>query len=346
MGNVIWPMWAECPALTRAICVGYPSLSILVMMIASTSIGSGLVDSIFTCSIANVAHFKLWTLFIGPFFSPIGSGMNFLFMLFEIYMGMQYFPIREKEMGSLTFLVWMCVMNALINLVYLAAMCLVWKIQMGQPFSMLMFAPFSNKGLWPLIIVLLTLRMMSDPNGSSSVYGMFQIPNKWYPVGLVAVFCLISGPSILWNFVAALAIGYGYPFARFDRLMPSKVRISRIEQRCCQGGRCNLLSTSWVPATSTAAYEVETGDRRYATLSDFGRTSTGGSQLSVQGRNVQPDSSGGGGGGGNFTAFAGSGNRLGDGSNELVQPVQGQELRSLPASGDAQSDAAGPDNSA
>merc|ERR1712217_417012 len=140
----------------------------------------------------------------------------------------------------------------------------------------------------------------------------------------------MGGMTILWNFVAALIIGYGYPYANFDRLLPSKGRVSRVEQRCCQGGRCNFLSSSWVPATSTAAYEVETGDRRYATLSDMGRTSAGGSQLSMQSREVQPSSSG----GGNFTAFAGSGNRLGDGTGVPLAPAPPeQELRTVPTPG-------------
>merc|ERR1712113_572538 len=127
-------------------------MSVLLMIVASTSVG-WLVDALFECTIANVFHFKLWTLFIGPFFSPIGSGMNFLFMLFEIYMLMMYFPVREKEMGSLTLLIWMCLMNALINLAYLGIMALLWKIQYGQAFATLALAPFSSKGLWPLIII-------------------------------------------------------------------------------------------------------------------------------------------------------------------------------------------------
>merc|ERR1712186_14500 len=86
-----------------------------------------------------------------------------------------------------------------------------------------------------------------------------------------------------------------------------------LEQRCCRGAGCRLLGASWLPI------ENDSSDRRYASLTDFG---TGTQQLTAQGRDVQASPSrGGGGGGGSFEAFAGAGNRLGDGG-DIQQPVE------------------------
>merc|ERR1740123_40492 len=200
-------------------------------------------------------------------------------------------------------------MNGLVNIVFLIFMFILGMFYDG-PWE------HSSVGLWPLIMVVLTARCLSDPQGSSSFWGLVQIPNKWYPLALVAFFSLLNGFQIMWNLIAALVIGYTYHIAKYERFLPSKVRLARLEARCCRGGAISCLSAAWVPATNTPGFEVESGTRRYATLGDFASSGTGSQLTSQNNQNTtQPSSSGGGGGGGgNFTAFAGSGNRLGDGS--------------------------------
>jgi len=308
MGNVIQPLWAQCPGMTRRLLVGYPVLSLVLQAVLATNFG-WLVEALFKCSVHSIAQVKVWTLFIGPFCSPLSSGISFLFMIFELYMLMVYFPAQETTMGSTTLLIWTLLMNGLVNTVFLIFMFVAGFYDGG-------YWDQSSVGLWPLIMVVLTARCLSDPQGSSSFWGLVQIPNKWYPLALVAFFSLLNGMRIMWNFIAALVIGYTYHIARYERFLPSKVRAARLENRCCcRGGRCGvlcgILSDGWIPATNTPGFEAESGTRRYATLGDFASSGSG-SQLTSQ-NNTQPPSSGGG-GGGNFTAFAGSGNRLGDGS--------------------------------
>jgi len=300
MGNVIQPLWAQCPGLTRLLLVGYPVLSLALQAMLATNLG-WLVEGLFKCSVSSIAQLKLWTLFIGPFCSPLSSGMAFLFMLFELYMLMVYFPTQETTMGSTTLLIWTLLMNGLVNIVFLIFMFIL---------GMFFYGPWeqANVGLWPLIMVVLTARCMSDPQGSSSFWGLVQIPNKWYPLALVAFFSLLNGMRPMWNFMAALVIGYTYHIVRYERFLPSKVRVATLEARCCRGCRCGILGAGWIPTTNTPGFEVESGSRRFVTHGDFAGS---GSQLASQ-NNTQPPS--GGGDGGNFTAFAGCGNRLGDGS--------------------------------
>eukprot|EP00443_Scrippsiella_acuminata_P073245 CAMPEP_0115564522 /NCGR_PEP_ID=MMETSP0271-20121206/102597_1 /TAXON_ID=71861 /ORGANISM="Scrippsiella trochoidea, Strain CCMP3099" /LENGTH=205 /DNA_ID=CAMNT_0002998771 /DNA_START=201 /DNA_END=815 /DNA_ORIENTATION=+ len=204
----------------------------------------------------------------------MSGGFAFLMALFEVYMVMVQFPSREKAMGSTAFVLWMLAVNGLVNVVYLVMM----YIQYLTFNQMAYFMP--NTGLWPLVMVNLTLHLLADPQGSTSFWGLAQIPNKWYPLALVGIFSLINGFRIMWDFVAALIVGYGYAYAAL---------------------------TAWVPATTTPGYGADAGDRRYATLSDFGRTS--GQQLTAQGRNTdqgrQSGSGSSGSGGGGFQAFSG-----------------------------------------
>merc|ERR1719414_37445 len=205
-------------------------------------------------------------------------------------------------------------MNCLVNLVYLLIM-FAFSLAYRGSFMGMAYLEMSSHGLWPLILVSLTLRSLGDPSGSTNFWGLVQVPNKFYPICLVAFFCLLSGMRIMWNLVAALAIGYAYAFLHFDRLMPSRRWIDSLEGRCCRGC-AGVIGGPWVPPAGTSAFGASSG--RYA---DPGNSS----RLSLQGRTVQPAA-----GSSAFTAFAGSGNRLGDGSDgqPLSQPLAPMPPRS------------------
>jgi len=310
MGNVILPMWAQCPALTRMVCVGYPVLSLALMALSSTALG-WLVRALFVCNVRSVMSLWLWTLFLGPFFTPIASGMSFLFMLFEIYMVMMYFPHREQELGSSMLLLWALLVNGLVNAVFLLAMLCLGLAYHGT-LQGEAYLQASSPGLWPLVMVSLTLRCLGDPQGSTGLWGLVQIPNRWYPICLTALFCLLSGVRILWNFAAALVIGYSYGIMRYERLLPPRARVGRLEDRCCARGGCALLGAPWVPAADASGYPADAAGRGYS--------DAGGAQLAARGRAVQPSGGGSSGRAAAFEAFSGSGNRLGEAS-DLAQPL-------------------------
>eukprot|EP00930_Biecheleria_cincta_P007356 TRINITY_DN108566_c0_g1_i1.p1 TRINITY_DN108566_c0_g1~~TRINITY_DN108566_c0_g1_i1.p1 ORF type:complete len:354 (+),score=31.19 TRINITY_DN108566_c0_g1_i1:64-1062(+) len=315
MGNVLLPLWAECPMLTRLVVVGYPVMSLGFQMISSAGL-EWLVTDLFDNSLHSLKSFRLWTLLWGPFYQPLSSGMAFLMIMFEMYMSMAYFPWREKEMGSFLFLLWMFLINAATTLAYLSIMFCFATYYHGTWNEMrYMYQPM--KGLWPLVMVSLTLNSLSDPDGSTSFWGLMMIPNKWYPIALVAFFSLLNGMKIQWSIACAVAIGYAYPKLRLERCLPSRTKADRLEQRCCAHGRCGFLErltkASWVPASSTSGSgaSADTGG---------GWGFWGGSSE----ESPAPSSSGG--RGGNFTAFAGSGNRLGEASVPLAPATASDEL--------------------
>eukprot|EP00913_Durusdinium_trenchii_P026182 g24563.t1 len=139
MGNVIYPMWAECPMLTRMVIVGYPAM--------------------------------LWTLFWGPFYMPIQSGMAFLMILLELYMAMRYFPSYEKDCEK------DCWGKCLVFLAFTLCTVLYYH-QSGNAFGEFVAKRSAVHGLWPLVMVCLTLTALSDPDGSTNFWGMVTIPNR------------------------------------------------------------------------------------------------------------------------------------------------------------------------
>merc|ERR1719414_1100652 len=109
----------------------------------------------------------------------------------------------------------------------------LFSLAYRNTFTELIYLEAQSSGLWPIIMLSLTLRCLRDPQGSTSFWGFVQIPNLWYPVCITAFFSLLGGLRVRWDFVAALAIGYTHGILPYERLLPSRMRLRRLEERCC-----------------------------------------------------------------------------------------------------------------
>mmetsp|Transcript_92241 Transcript_92241/g.264363 ORF Transcript_92241/g.264363 Transcript_92241/m.264363 type:complete len:337 (+) Transcript_92241:75-1085(+) len=317
MGNIIKPMWAECPAVTRLMLAAYPTMGLGFAILKGAA--DVHVGWLFECSLHAIwSDMGVWTLFLSGFFHRFSGGMSFLMLLLELYMGMMYLPKRERELGSLTFFLWLLLVNVAVNVLFLimvAVVCAAWDPR---------FYFIGNSGLWPIIIVLLSLHLLADPEGSTSFWGLVSVPNKWYPLFFVVVFSLMNA-LILWNHVAAIAVGYVAflrPALSLERLLPSQSRVTAWERHCCSQPR-QLLGGSWLPASGARGPVIP--------QSSGGGGASGGVGASVFGLQMQARSSGGGSGG--FTAFSGKGQRLGSSDDvpASMQPVAMGAGRSEPA---------------
>lgn len=314
MGNILQPLWADCPAFSRILIVGYPSCSLICLFAETVHYRMTVVRGFICCLETVVGDWYVWTMLTGAFYRQFAGGMSFLMMLFELYMVAIYMPSHEKDLGSLLTFVWVLLMNFVTNIIFLALMFFLSKTSSPH------YAMLPNQGLWPVLMICLTLQMMSNPGGSTSFWGIAQIPNKWYPIGLVGFFSLLS-MSVMWNLIAALAIGYGSTYLRLDKLLPSRVTVNKVEQRCCGAHTRSILGASWVRASDTNEFQLESGDRRYATLADFGRPGASGTQLQARTDAEAMGSAA----NGNFVAFAGSGQRLGDGG-DATEPARSEPV--------------------
>mmetsp|Transcript_1583 Transcript_1583/g.2778 ORF Transcript_1583/g.2778 Transcript_1583/m.2778 type:complete len:380 (-) Transcript_1583:57-1196(-) len=333
MGNQIAAVWNDCPAASRLLLAGYPVVSLLVSApIALTQCVPGdaryaaymplqpmLECYLFeSCWMTVFRGWRIWSLVFASFhryLSLEGLGMGFLIMLFELYSASQHLPLREREMGSSLLFVWLAIVAAAINLSHLIIRH-IWELLLDDGYYVDMGECVPSQGLWPIVMMLVAIRCMGDPDGSVSPYGVCPpIKNKYYPACLAALFFFLSRR---FDIVCGVALGYAYPYLRIERFLPSRAKIASCERRCCPERR-RILGAMWVYACDTSGYEVESGLRPYAAVSDFGRV---GGSMAAQGREMSTvSSSSNRGGGGRFECFAGSGTRLGDGNPEppLVQ---------------------------
>jgi len=295
MGNILRPLWEECPAVTRLLLVTYPTLSLVLTLMEAA--GGVPVHRLFACSARAVFwDLRIWTPFLSVFYRPFVGGMGFLMTLLELYMGMVHFPQRERELGSAAFAVWALLANAAANSIYLLIMLALSTLNAGY-----LYAP--NMGMFELIMVLMSSQVLANPGGSSNFWGLIAIPNKWYPLALVGIFSLLN-MAIMWNMLAAVAVGYvalKYP-PGIDRLLPPQATIKRIDGACCSNRRA-LLGGWWVPAGGLSLPGAYSGASPAPSL--FGSSDAGRAQeLQPAGRPAK------------FTAFSGPGRRLGDGSED------------------------------
>jgi len=302
MGNIVQPLWAECPAVARTVLVGYTTSS-LVLTLVNTLIVPVPLRQVFACSLSTAWGDKyIWTLLLSPFYTPFGGGMSFLMMLFALYLGLPYLPMKERELGSLSFGLWLLLASCVHNLAFLTFMICLCAIETSKYYAT------ANQGLWPLLMVVMSMQMLNNPEGATSFWGIVQIPNKWYPVALVGFFCLLN-QGCMWNLIAGISVGYvGYirPSLLIDRFLPSTVQLGRIEQRLCRQ-RYSCLGGSWLPVSARGYTATQAQSQRGPTATVWGLPSSWTSSA-----------------GGKFKAFSGVGNRLGE-SNDATGVAGGEK---------------------
>lgn len=289
MGNIVQQSFDDCPAATRALFVEYVVLSLIfsVTWQAAPFFVLNLTCNVFTV----VNQFKIWTLLTSCFFLPVRNGLGFLSIIIDLWMGMLYFPSQERMCGSTRFLAWVILVNVLINIIYILMMFLM-SLAFGPLYEMIPI-----QGLFGLITVCLTRRSLENPNDSTSFWGLVQIPNVWYPVGFVAFFSLLSMRP-LFDLIAALAVGYAYPYLYIESMLPSDSRVNAVENKFGCAGR-SILGGSWVSASEAQMPDEERPRLPYGNLPDLGTGGTPSSEVQLART------------GANFVAFSGDGHRLG-----------------------------------
>merc|ERR1712232_1078323 len=182
------------------------------------------------------------------------------------------------------------------------------------------YYPGAISGFWYIILVDIAIRAYEDPNGSQNVRGLFQIPNVWYPVALVAFLCLISG-GIIPGYISSVLFGYLYVRLHFEKWMPSALTGHKVESKlsCCRSDGCNCIGTRWIAASQTPGWG---DDRRFfsaASMSSGGRV-----------RNDRDEGGGGGNPTSNVAVFSGAGRVLGEGPPTPPPPTVDVESQDDP----------------
>jgi hypothetical protein len=84
-------------------------------------------------------------------------------------------------------------------------------------------------GLWAPFMALLTIQTRRSSQDSMSFWGMCNIPTKWYPLFLVALFSLLGSDPI--SLLAGVVVGYCYESGRCSALQLSDARLQAWDVR-------------------------------------------------------------------------------------------------------------------
>jgi len=312
--NAFQAQWADAGAVTRSILVSYPITYIMCLIFDQYTWPL----TLFMFTAQDVLKARVWTFYTSTFVQIPGSPFfDLISMVFIAMIILQMMPQREKVLGSTTALFWIANLGFWTRIVfliiaYLGGLVLGLIYPQYRHYGETWFGPYESYpcvGLWPLYLVILSVRCYGDPTGLMSCYGLCQIPNKWYPLLIYAFFALLSQSFFRPDLAAGLIVGYlyGYRIVPFDAVLPPRSCIRRFEDmmwrcccRCCTGRNayCMAFGAKYVFIDETDQSGIQT----LTSLEGGLMRNPAQSQQSV--RTSAPSRP-------SFEAFSGSGNRLG-----------------------------------
>eukprot|EP00929_Paragymnodinium_shiwhaense_P007380 TRINITY_DN111278_c0_g1_i1.p1 TRINITY_DN111278_c0_g1~~TRINITY_DN111278_c0_g1_i1.p1 ORF type:complete len:302 (-),score=28.58 TRINITY_DN111278_c0_g1_i1:35-940(-) len=227
MGDQLSLLWAAAPAVTRTVVVIPLSLNIANFFIADyLNVACGL-------SLASVYQARLWTIFTAGLWQRPGGLLNFLFFLLITYFLLQGLAGLERANGSGRLLTWISSLSVAINLLFLVLAQLLHVVfqAAGRPTLTWLLVPC--QGLMPLVVFGITVRSLAMPDVETSFF-FIRVKNRYYPLVLITIFGLMSGPMVLQD-VAALILGFVYQRLRLDALLPTDETLRGWELRRARG---------------------------------------------------------------------------------------------------------------
>lgn len=161
----------------------------------------------------------------------------------------------EHSMGSTAFGTLVCTLGGLTNVVFLTACCALRAATGDESWLVC-----SSQGIWIVLFPIIAIECAHAPPDDQRKLFFCDVPTRFYPLGLLAVFSLMSGPSM--SYAISVAVGYAYGFGRLDRLKLSTATYKRWEDGCLHNftqregwvvGHAATGSSAWLPTTSAAA---------------------------------------------------------------------------------------------
>jgi membrane associated rhomboid family serine protease len=188
--------------------------SLMSLVIAFYLVSWFVPTAFLACCSYQVTRLQLWRLFTSPL-----AVRGLLELLFGLMVTYQQLPALELQLGTLSSLFMYGTITTIINLLYVAVTIIV-TVASG---STLGRAGGCVSGLWAPFMALLTIQTRRSSQESMSFWGMCNIPTKWYPLFLVAIFSLLGSDPI--SLLAGVAVGFAYESGRCSAVQLSDARL-------------------------------------------------------------------------------------------------------------------------
>jgi len=248
------------PSATRCILGAHCALSVVAALSRS-------VLSPFLLTVVGVKHGSVFSLasywlvtVLGP--SPL---LGLLTLMLSGWAALVYFAQLEREHGTVRFLAWLVVGSMTIGAVFLATAFLIAQFDPK-------WAYMPCYGLWPPLVLAMTQRALVSPDATMvSLWGVMQIPARWYPLALIGFFSLLSMQLQVDLFaawfvaIAAHQADGGQPLhpalARIrlplHLLLPSSAAVARLEEEgTCGSGHVLGAHGDGLPAANSMRWRL------------------------------------------------------------------------------------------
>ncbi|OMO68723.1 hypothetical protein COLO4_29456 [Corchorus olitorius] len=275
--------WDNIPFLTSAVVIVCGVIYLVCLLVG--------YDSFYEiCFLpeALVSHFQVYRIFTSIIFH--GSLLHVFFNMFALVpLGSEL----ERIMGSIR-LLYMIILLATSNAIFHLIIALVVAHNPIKPYPSLMTE--CAIGFSGIIFSMIVIETSLSGVQSRSVFGLFNVPAKWYAFILLVLFQLLMSNVSLLGHLCGILSGFAYTYGLFNFLIPGPSFYSAIESSSwlascvrrpkfilCSGGNpsayiptysgqnspsSGLFSgniwrnlSSWMPQRETAAQSIQEDSR-------------------------------------------------------------------------------------
>jgi len=240
MGETLSALWGQAPAVTRSLVV-VP----LCLHVAGFVYGPVLENAL-DLSLLSFKRGNCWTVLTATLWEPPGSLLNTLCTLLLAFWVLSGVPALERADGSGRFLLSVVASSLAVNVAFLL-LALLLDLAYRTLGWLSIWPLIQCHGMMPLAVLVVSARCFAAPDDEAQLLG-FRMRNKYYPLVLVGIFVLMSGPAALQD-VAGLIVGLLHDRPLHLRsALPSEATIARWES----GSRCLfgrwLFGGRWITA--------------------------------------------------------------------------------------------------
>lgn len=197
---------------TMPIFIKFIAIVTLVFYILSWII-PGFVIYLVNIPKLTVENYRLWTILTTTLITP--SLLNIIFAFTSwIPSGCEV----EKEIGTVAYLFMFFTHSIIIQVLFV-----IFAYSLS-------LASLSSVGLWPVILVEITVKCMKNPNSDIRfLFFPWPIKSKLYPLILIGFFFLINMGRISYDFIIAIVYGYLFHYFLKNKINYSSTCVQRAE---------------------------------------------------------------------------------------------------------------------
>ena len=167
------------------------------------------------------ANIPLLTIFKFQLYRIVTSPLicsDFLSLIFA-FMGFLNHGVKlEQSMGSTMFALLFFTLTIVSNILFLILNILLWGLTNSDS-----YLTSASLGIWTVLLGIIAVECSEAPPESQRRLFFLEVPSKYYPLVLLALFSMLAGPQL--SYCLCVAVGYAYGYGKLNQL---KVKVETV----------------------------------------------------------------------------------------------------------------------